>query len=199
MSVADQSFHAIAGETLRQSWPIFTAAAGLEVWLVRRIRRARRYPLEGVVFAGGAAAGLAAALWGQSFVATQLVYDSVGEGVRVNLWEDLRLHLWRSWPLLAALGPLLLGLVSHPRSDHVVAALVATAGVLLSWMAAMWLFVNSHHEVVVRVLVLPGGLGVVASVLGVLASLALWMAIGRWIWRRRRRRRSRIASGGSTS
>ena len=195
----DLSFHAIGGETLRQSWPVFTAAAALEVWLVRRIRRSRRYPFEAVVFAGGPAAALAAALWGQSFVAAQLVYDSVGEGVRVNVWEDLQLHLWRSWPLLAALGAVLAGLVSHPRSDHVVAALVATAGVLVSWTAAIWLFVNSHHEVVHRVLLLPGGLGVVASMLGVLTSLALWMAIGRWIWRRRHRRQSRIVPGGGTA
>ena len=193
----DLGFQAVGAQTLSQSWPVFTAAAALEVWLVRRIRRSRRYPFEAIVFTAGAAAGLAAALWGQSFVATQLVYDSVGEGVRVNPWQNLVEHASRSWPLLAALVAVLLGLVLHPRSDHVIAALVATAGVLVSWTAAMWLFVNSHHDVVFRVLVLPGGSGTVASAIGMLASLALWMAIARWVWRSGRRRRRRSAPGGS--
>ncbi|WP_410961824.1 hypothetical protein, partial [Salmonella sp. SAL4359] len=88
-----------------------------------------------------------------------------------------------AWPFLAPLGVVLLVLVKRPRSDAAVAALVATAGVLVSWIAAMWLYTTNHHPFVFQLLVLPGGLGVLASLIGFSTATALWMAIGRWIWK----------------
>jgi hypothetical protein len=55
-------------------------------------------------------------------------------------------------------------------------------------MAAMWLFTTIHARLVFRLLVVAGGLGVVASVAGFTTATAVWMAIGRWIWRQGRRR-----------
>jgi hypothetical protein len=109
----------------------------------------------------------------------QLTYETVGEAARVNAWEQLRSHVSRSWPLLAALGAVLLGL-ARPRADAAVVGMVAAAGVLVSWIVAMWLFTTNHLEAVFRVMVLPGGLGVVASLVGFTAATAIWMAIGRW-------------------
>jgi hypothetical protein len=120
----------------------------------------------------------------------QLTYETVGEAARVNAWEQLRSHVSRSWPLLAALGAVLLGL-ARPRADAAVVGMVAAAGVLVSWIVAMWLFTTNHLEAVFRVMVLPGGLGVVASLVGFTAATAIWMAIGRWGWKQGRRRRHR--------
>jgi hypothetical protein len=117
-----------------------------------------------------------------------MLYQTVGEGARVNPWEEMYAHVARSLPLLAALVVVLLGLVAHPRSDIAMAACVAAAGVLASWNVAMWLFTTNHQVAVFQLLVLPGGLGVVASLLGFTAATATWMAIGRWIWREGRRR-----------
>ena len=189
--MSDLSFTAIGLETLRQYWPVFAVSAVIEVWLVTRIRRAQRFPVRWIVPVALVAVGLAAALWVESFLTTQLLYQTVGEGARVDPWADLRAHVRRSLPLLAALGVVLFGLARRPRSESVIAGLVAAAGVLVSWTAAMWLFLTNHQPAVFTLLVLPGGLGVVASVIGTMASLALWMAIGRWIWKEGRRRRRR--------
>jgi hypothetical protein len=176
---------------MREYWPVFAAGILVDVWLVRRIRRSRRFPVRWIAFAALVAAVVSAALWVESFLATQLSYQTLGEGARADVWRELRAHAGRSWPLLAGVAAALLGLVWHPRSEAAITALVVAAGVLLSWMAAMWLYTTNHQPLVFRLLVLPGGLGVVASLVGVSASLALWMAIGRWIWREGRRHRRR--------
>jgi hypothetical protein len=129
-------------------------------------------------------------LWAESFLVTQLTYQTVGEGARADAWEQLRAHVSRSWPLLAVLAGVLFGL-ARPRPDAVVTAIVAAAGVLVSWIVAMWLFTTNHLEAVFRVMVLPGGLGIVASLVGFTAATGVWMAIGRWVWKQGRRRRRR--------
>jgi hypothetical protein len=88
------------------------------------------------------------------------------------------------------LAGVLFGL-ARPRPDAVVTAIVAAAGVLVSWIVAMWLFTTNHLEAVFRVMVLPGGLGIVASLVGFTAATGVWMAIGRWVWKQGRRRRRR--------
>jgi hypothetical protein len=194
--MADLGFEAIGMQIWRQYWPAFFAGAVVEVWLVLSIRRARRFSFNRTVSAVALAVGFAAALWVQAFLATALAYQTLGEQPRVSAWQDLQAQVWRSWPPGLALAAVLLALLRHPRSGVVVATLVVLAGALVSWMTAMWLFVTHHHDLVFRVLVLPGGLGVVAAVMGVLASTALWMAIGRWIWREGRRRpAARMAAG----
>jgi hypothetical protein len=185
----DLSLDAIGMETLRQYWPVFAAAAAIDVWLIRRIRRSQRFSVRWIASAAIVAAGLAMALWVESFLITQLLYQTVGDGAPTSPWEDLQGHVRRSVPLLAGLGVVLLGLVYHPRSEAAIAGLVTTAGLLLSWMVAMWLFATNHQPVVFSLLVMPGGLGALASVVGFAAATAIWMAIGRWIWREGRRRR----------
>jgi len=110
--------------------------------------------------------------------------------VKFDIWAELQMHVERTVPLLAPLAVVLLALLAHPRSDAVMGGLVAAAGVLVSWIAAMWLFTTNHQPGVLRVLVLPGGLGVLASLVGFGAATALWMAISRWWWKEGRRRRS---------
>lgn len=194
--MADLDFQAIGMQTWRQYWPAFFAGALIEVWLVLRIRRARRFSFTRTVSAVALALGLAAALWVQAFLATALAYQTLGEQPRVSAWHELQAQAWRSWPPGLALGAVLVALARRPRSGAVVAGLVVLAGVLVGWMTAMWLFVTHHHDAVFAILVLPGGLGVVAAVMGVLVSMALWMAIGRWIWREGRRRpAARMAAG----
>jgi len=188
MGVADLTFQAVATDTMRQYWPIFAAGAAIEVWLVRRVRRSGRYRAWWIALAAIVTAWVSAALWVEAFLAAQLVYQTVGEGATFDVWQELGWHFARTRPLLAPLGVVLLALVTHPRSDAVVGALVAVAGVLASWIVAMWLFTTNHQVAVFQLLVLPGGLGVVASLLGFTAATAIWMAIGRWIWREGRRR-----------
>ena len=132
---------------------------------------------------------LAAVLWGESFLASNLAYQTAGEGATFDVWRDLGAHFERARPVLILLGAVVLVLVMRPRSDRVVTGLVVAAGVLVSWIAAMWLFTTNHQPTVFRLLVLPGGLAALASLMGFGAATALWMAIGRWIWKQGRRRR----------
>jgi hypothetical protein len=169
-------------------WPVFVAAGVVEVWLVIRVRRWGRFPFPRVMFAIVLGALLAAGLWAESFLATRLAYQTLSENVRVDAWDELRGHVARSWPLLVPLAMVLLGLVMRPRSLAAVAALVVAAGVLASWIVAMWLFTTTHSPTLFQLLVLPGGLGIVASLVGFTAATAIWMAIGRWIWKEGRRR-----------
>jgi hypothetical protein len=187
--VDDLTFRGIGAEMMSLYWPVFAAGAALEVWLVRRIRRVGRFPAYWIVSTLLATAGLSAALWAQGFIAVQLAYQTVGEGARVNVLQELGWHFARTRPLLAPLGVVLLVLVMRPRSDRVVTGLVVAAGVIVSWIVAMWLFTGTHQPLVLGLLVLPGALGVVASLIGFSAATALWMAIGRWIWKQGRRRR----------
>jgi hypothetical protein len=170
--------------------PVFVAAGVVEMWLVVRIRRQGRFPFSRVMFAIILATLLPAGLWAESFLATQFAYQTLSETPRVDWWNELRGHLDRSWPLLVALGFVLSALVMRPRSQAAVALLVAAAGVLASWIVAMWLFTATHSPTLFQLLVLPGGLGIVASLVGFAAATAIWMAIGRWIWKEGRRRRS---------
>jgi hypothetical protein len=169
-------------------WPAFVAAGVVEVWLVIRIRRWGRFPFPWVMFTIVLGALLTAGLWAESFLATRLAYQTLSENARVDAWGELRGHVARSWPLLVPLAMVLLGLVMRPRSLAAVAALVVAAGVLASWIVAMWLFSTTHSPTLFQLLVLPGGLGIVASLVGFTAATAIWMAIGRWIWREGRRR-----------
>ena len=172
-------------------WPTLAAGVLIQVWLVRRVRRTGRLRVSWIVSAALLAAGLSAVLWAQSFLATQLAYETVGEGARPNVWQELQRHMSQTWPFLAPLAAVLLALVKRPRSDAAITALVVVAGVLVSWIVGMWLNAANHHEAVFRLLLLPGGAGVVASLIGFSTATALWMAIGRWIWKQGRRRRSR--------
>ena len=190
MGASDLGFQAVATATMSEYWPVFAAGAAIEIWVVRRIQRSRRFRVSWIAGAAIAAALLSAVLWAESFLVTQLAYETVGEGARVNAWEQWRSHFSRSWPLLGALGVVLLGL-ARARADGLVTGMVAAAGVLVSWLVAMWLFTTNHQEAVFRVMVLPGGLGVVASLVGFTAAAAAWMAIGRWVWKQGRRRRHR--------
>jgi hypothetical protein len=171
-------------DTLREYWPVFAGGAVIQAWVVLRSRRTRRFPTRWIAPAALVAAFLALGLWVESFLATQLAYQTVGAGARVGVWDDLPRHVSRSWPPLAGVAVVLAALARHPASKRAVAVLVAVAGALLSWIVAMWLFDTNHGPLAFRVLVLPGGLGIVASVVGFAASTALWMAIARWIWRR---------------
>jgi hypothetical protein len=174
---------------MAEYWPVFAAGALVELWIVvTRMRHARPFPPEWAVTSAIAAVSIGMALWVEPFLATRLVNETVGDGAHATAWNDVQAHLQRSWPLAAALVVVVLALVSHPRSTALVAFLVATAGVLASWMAAMWLFTTIHARLVFRLLVVAGGLGVVASVAGFTTATAVWMAIGRWIWRQGRRR-----------
>jgi hypothetical protein len=170
-------------------WPVFVAAGVVEVWLVIRVRRWKRFPFPWVMFAIVLGALLAAGLWADSFLATRLAYQQLGENARVDVWDELRGHIARSSPLLVPLAMVLLGLVLRPRSLAGVAALVVAAGVLASWIVATWLFTTTHSPTLFQLLVLPGGLGIVASLVGFTTATAIWMAIGRWIWKEGRRRR----------
>ena len=190
MGAGDLGFQTVAMATMSEYWPVFAAGAAIEMWLVRRIQRSQRFRVQWIATAAIAAAFLSAVLWAESFLVTQLTYQTVGEGARVSAWEPLLSHVSRSWPLLAVLGGVLFGL-ARPRPDPVVTGIVAAAGVLVSWIVAMWLFTTNHLEAVFRVMVLPGGLGVVASLVGFTAATGIWMAIGRWVWKQGRRRRRR--------
>ena len=176
--------------TMGEYWPVFVAGALVELWIVhKRMRRSRPFPPEWALTSAVAAALMGAALWVEPFLATQLAYQTVGEGARATPMSDLWAHIQRAWPLVAGVALALLALVAHPRSVAVVAVLVASAGVLVSWMAAMWLFATNHSAIAFQILIVPGGLGVVASLAGFTTATALWVAIGRWIWRQGRRPR----------
>ena len=190
MGASDLGFQTVAIATMSEYWPVFAAGAAVEMWLVRRIQRSRRFRVQWIASAAIAAALLSATLWAESFLVTQLTYQTVGEGARASAWAQLQSHVSRSWPLLAALGAVLLGL-GRTRADVLVTGIVAAAGVLVSWIVAMWLFTTNHLEAVFRLMVLPGGLGVVASLVGFTTATAIWMAIGRWVWKQGRRRRHR--------
>ncbi len=188
MGAGDPGFQRIAMATMSEYWPVFAAAAAIDVWVVRRIQRSRRFRVPWIAGALIVASLLSVILWAESFLATQVTYQTVGEGARGDAWAQLRSHVARSWPLLAALAAVLLGL-RRPRADAAVIGLVAAAGVLASWFVAMWLFTTNHAEAMFRVMVLPGGLGLVASLVGFTAATGTWMAIGRWVWKQGRRRR----------
>lgn len=193
MGVGDSGFQTVALATMSEYWPVFAAGAAIEMWLVVRIQRSRRFRVQWIAAAAIAAGLLSAVLWAESFLVTQLTYQTVGEGARADAWGQLRSHVSRSWPLVAALGAVLLGL-ARPRAGAAVLAMVAAAGVLVSWIVAMWLFTTNHLEAVFMVMVLPGGLGVVASLVGFTAATAIWMAIGRWVWKQGRRRHRGITA-----
>lgn len=182
--MTDVSFPAIGAETMRQCWPVFAAGAIVQTWLVMRSRRSRHFPVRWIAPAAIVSALLAALLGVESFLTTQLAYETVGEGARAQPWlANLEAQVARSWPL-AGVAVLWLALVREPRARRTVALLTAGIGILLSWTVAMWLFVTNHGPLVFGLLVLPGGLGVVASVVGFTAAGALWMATAKWLWRR---------------
>jgi hypothetical protein len=188
--MTDVSFSTIGAETMRQYWPIFLAGAVVQGWLVLYGRRSRHFPVRWIAPTAIVAALLAALLGMESFLHTQLAYQTVGEGARADFSRELDAHLSRSWPPLAGVAVLLGALARQPRSRPTTAFLTAGTGVLLSWTVAMWLFVTNHGPLVFRVLVLPGGLGIVASVVGFAAASAAWMATARYVWLRERSRRS---------
>jgi hypothetical protein len=188
MGLIDLSFRAIGMDTLREYWPVFVAGAVVEVWVMRRIRRWGRFPFQWVVLTAMVPVLLSAVLWGESYLARQSILATIGE-TGISPWEELGWHLERSQPLLAPLAIVLLGLVKRPRSEALVSALVSAAGALASWIVAMWLYTTDHEPAVVRLLILPGVLGMVAALVGFPAATAVWMAIGRWVWREGRRRK----------
>ena len=187
MGASDLGFQTVATATMSEYWPVFAAAAAIEMWLVRRIQRSRRFRVQWIASAAIAAALLSAVLWAESFLVMRLTHETVGPADRLGTWQQLQSHVSRSWPLLAVLGGVLFGL-ARPRPDPVVTGIVAAAGVLVSWIVAMWLFTTNHLEAVFRVMVLPGGLGVLASLVGFTAATGIWMALGRWVWKQGRRR-----------
>lgn len=173
---------------MAEYWPVFAAGALVELWIVIKwMRRVRPFPLEWVLISVVAAVSMAVALWFEPFLATRLANETIGEGAHATMSSDLLAHVRRAWPFVVALLSLVLALAAHPRSNLLAAVLVAAVGVLASWMAAMWLFTTIHSPLVFRMLVVAGGLGVVASIAGFTTATALWMAIGRWIWRLGRR------------
>jgi hypothetical protein len=172
-----------------QSQSALALAAGVAVqlwivWTLRRIRerRGRRFPLRWIAWTGIGVTCLALALCTESFLATTRAYQSLSSESD-QLWSDLLGQLRWMWQPLAGVCIALLGLARHPRSFAVTAGLVVVAGVLVSVMMAAWLFVTNHDGLVFRILVLPGGLGLVAGVVGFGAATTLWMAIARWVWR----------------
>jgi hypothetical protein len=183
------SVDAIALRTLVDYWPVFAAGALAEAWLViKRMRRSRPFPPVWALTTAIAAAAMAVTLWVEPFLATQLVNETIGEGAHAEISSELLAHVQRSWPPAVGLLFVVLALVARPRSSALVAVLVPAAGFLASWIAAMWLFTTIHSPFVFRLLVVRGGLAVVASMAGFTTATALWMAIGRWIWRQGRRR-----------
>jgi hypothetical protein len=173
---------------LREYWPVFAAAAVIEIWVVHRLRQmrlrvGRRFPLRWIVWTAIAVLCSVVGLGVESFLATARAYQTLGEGAQVDALDGpaARVETW--WPLAAGLAVVLAGLARRPRTEAETAVLVAATGVLASWMVAMWLFLTNHQEAVFHLLVLPGGLGILASLIGFTAATVLWMAIGRWIWR----------------
>jgi len=191
VGVVDLTFRAIGAETMSECWPVFVAGAAVEVWVVRQIRRTGRFRAAWVASISIAVLLLPAVLWGESFLASNLADQTAGDGAIFDAWRDLGTHFARAWPLLVLLGVVLLALVRRPRSDRLATGLVVAAGVLVSWIVAMWLFTTNHQPMVFRLLVLPGGLAALASIIGFGSATALWMAIGRWVWKEGRRRRHR--------
>ena len=190
------SLDATALRTLVDYWPVFAAGALAQGWLViTRMRRSRPFPPVWALTSAVAAVLTAVALWVEPFLATQLVNETVVENSHADVSSDMLAHFQRSWPLAAGLVSVVLALVAHPRSSALAAVLVAAAGFLASWMAAMWLFTTIHSPLVFRLLVVAGGLGVVASIAGFATATAVWMAIGRWIWRQGRRSSGRSIGG----
>ena len=174
-------------EIQSQTGLVVAAGAAVQVWVVwklRRIRerRGRRFPQRWIAWTGIAVAGLAIALWTESFLATTRAYQSLTAESDL-LWNDLLGHLRWLWQPLAGMCVALMGLARHPRSLTGTAGLVVVTGALASVMVASWLFATNHDGLVFRILVLPGGLGLVAALVGFGAATTLWMAIGRWIWR----------------
>ena len=183
------SLDAIALRTLVDYWPVLAAGALAEAWLViKRMRRSRPFPAVWALASAVAAVAMAVTLWVEPFLATELFNGTLGERSPVDISSELLAHFQRSWPLAAGLASVVMALVAHPRSNALAAVLVAAAGFFASWMAAMWLFTTIHSPFVFQLLVAAGGLGVVASIAGFTTATALWMAIGRWIWRQGRRR-----------
>ena len=175
-------------EIQRQACLVFAAGAAIQVWVVWRLRgirlrRARRFPLRWVAWTGSVVVCAAVWLWTESFLVTTQAYQTLSFPDTSDLWGDMLGHLRWMWQPFAGVCLALLGLAWHPRSLAATAGLVAAAGVLMSVMVATWLFATNHEGLVFRILVLPGGLGLVAAFVGFGAATTLWMAIGRWIWR----------------
>lgn len=175
-------------EIQNQSVLAFAAGAAIQLWVVwklRRIRarRGRRFPLRWIAWTGFAVGGLTVALWTESFLATTRAYQTLSSIATEDLWSEVLGHLRWMWQPLAGACVALIGLAWHPRSFAVTAGLVVVAGVLLSVVVGAWLFATNHDGLMFRILVVPGGLGVVAALVGFGTATTLWMAIGRWIWR----------------
>jgi hypothetical protein len=167
---------------------VFAGAAAIQMWVVwtlRRIRerRGRRFPRRWIVWTGSVVTCAAVALWTESFLVTTRAYESLSAIDTLNLWSGMLGHVRWMWQPFCGLCIALLGLAWHPRSYAATAGLVAAAGLLASLMVAAWLFATNHEGLVFRILVLPGGLGLVAAFVGFGAATTLWMAIGRWLWR----------------
>ena len=181
----DLSFRAIGMEVLAREWPAFAGGAAIQVYLAKRAHRSSHYPIQWIVFCASVAVIGIASMGVESTLVSERLYRDIGEGAHVRLWEELQLHLQLRWPPILVFGLAQLAVLTCVRRERAFLATVAVAGVMATWLIAMWLYTTPHQDTVLRVFLVPGTLGVVASLLGFSASTALWMMTTRWITRRR--------------
>jgi hypothetical protein len=179
----DLSFRTIGLEVLAREWPVFAGGAAIQVYLAKRVYRSSHYSIQWIVFCASVAVIGIASIGIESTLATERLYRDIGEGAHVRLWEELELHLRLRWPPILGFGLAQLAVLTFVRRERAFLATVAVAGVMATWLIAIWLYTTPHQDTVLRLFLVPGPLGLVASLLGFSASTALWMMTTRWAWR----------------
>jgi len=96
--------------------------------------------------------------------------------LRSSAWENVFDTIrWSTGPTLWIFALCQAALMARPRSHPLVTTLTVLSGAALSWAVAIWLILQPLPEIWVRLLLLPGMLGIVASSLGFAASGGIWM------------------------
>jgi hypothetical protein len=78
VGAGDQGFQTVAMATMSEYWPVLAACAAIDMWVVRRIQRSRRFRVQWIAGAAIAAALLSAVLWAESCVVIHQHDDKVG-------------------------------------------------------------------------------------------------------------------------
>jgi len=181
--MTDLSFRAVGPEVLAHVWPPFVVLAGVQVAFVGRILH------DGLPHRLSAIAGVVGPV--VAMVVLSVVFERAAEAALVSqgvppwspsLSERLAQVRWSMGPLLLVFGVAQVALSTQPRSYALVAGLTATSGIALSWALAIWLYLNAAGDIV-KWLVAPGVLGLVAGLFGFVLSDALWVCV--MLWRRR--------------
>ena len=173
-SNGDFSFRAIGMEVLGREWPAIAGGAAIQVYVAQRVYRSSQYSVRWIAVSAGMALVGVVAFGVESTLSAERLFENIGEGVHVRMGDELSLRWHMTWPALLGFGVTQLA-VPACRSEGAFIAVAAAAGVLASWVIAIWLFTTNHYDLLLRVFLMPGGVGIVASVLGFTASSALWM------------------------